>query len=219
MADRKNENYDDIDSSNEFHEILNGLSCVKYEGTMKSFSLNPLYGSNTSVMQVKVWKSFQFPGEVVRMEMKNEMAQARTTTTITMEDVTTNTKIKKQLENFLNKKVNTEDVGSRRQRLIDEIVEYVKIMSGCELPEATLTTYRDSYASLKMDQLQACRGAMKSQAVAKQKQIALQAEARSRGAGSDKTKLVNTLKDEREFAIAMGCQILRVNETVQLRVV
>ena len=187
-----------------FHEILNGLSCVKYEGTMKSFSLNPLYGSNTSVMQVKVWKSFQFPGEVVRMEMKNEMAQARTTTTITMEDVTTNTKIKKQLENFLNKKVNTEDVGSKRQRLIDEIVEYVKIMSGCELPEATLKTYRDSYASLKMDQLQACRGAMKSQAVAKQKQIALQAEARSRGAGSDKAKLVNTLKDlmKEKFAIA-----------------
>ena len=187
-----------------FHEILNNVVCVKYEGTMKTVSLNAAYGSNTSLIQIKVWKSFAFPGEVVKMEMKSETQQSRTITTIDLQDVTKKEHFKKQLETFMNNKVNTQDLDSRRQLLIDEIVEYVKIVSGCELPEATLKTYRESYASLKIDQLKSCRGAMKSQAQAKQKKIALQAEARSRGAGSEKAKLVNTLKDlmKEKFAIA-----------------
>lgn len=178
-----------------FHEIVNGIHCVKYEGTMKSYTLNTAYGSNTTFMPVKILKSFAFPGQIVNMETKNEIAQSRTISTIMMENVTLDERFQHTIEHFLHTKKDISDGSSRKKPLIDEIVEYLKIIAGCELPDSCIKTYYDTYIAMEISQLRLCCATMKNQAEEKQRQIAMQAEARSRGAGSDKAKLVKVLED------------------------
>jgi len=180
-----------------FNEIVDGINCVKYKGTMKTYVLNSMYGSSTNVMKVEVWKSFLIPGHIVKMTTKSEMSQARTICTMLYCDATNDTRMQETLEKFLLSTTNDieEDESSKKDRMVEEMIKYIQVMAGCELPPASLQAYRDAYDKMDLKTLISCCSSMENQAREKEKKMAIQMEAQKRGAGSEKAKLLSQLQD------------------------